>query len=92
MTTIYNYKKMDGTTRNITVDPSKTQEFRPMQAFFWEWDTDDTHMRVWDIENEGWRTLIMANIIDTTYVCISDTFYNTDETVEGEEILTYNLN
>jgi len=40
-------------------------------------------MRVWDIENEGWRTLIMENIIDTNYVCISDTFYNSDETVEG---------
>ena len=83
MTTIYNYKKKDGTTRNITVDPSKTQEFRPMQAFFWEWDTDDTHMRVWDIENEGWRTLIMENIIDTIQ-CWG--FYNSDETVEGEEI------
>ena len=87
MTTIYYYLKKDGTTRNITVDPSKTQEFRPMQAFFWEWDTDDTHMRVWDIEKKVWRTLIMDNIINTTYVCISDTFYNTDETVEGEEIL-----
>ena len=84
MTTIYNYKKKDGTTRNITVDPSKTQEFRPMQAFFWEWDTDDTHMRVWDIENEGWPTLIMENIIDTIQ-CWG--FYNSDETVEGEEIL-----
>ena len=87
MTTIYNYKKKDGTVRDITVDPSKTTEFRPMQAFFWEDDMDDTHMRVWDFENEGWRTLIMKNIIDTTYVCISDTFYNSDETVEDEYIV-----
>ena len=31
MTTIYNYKKKDGTTRNITVDPSKIEEFTPAE-------------------------------------------------------------
>ena len=97
MTTIYNYKKMDGTTRNITVDPSKIEEFTPACR---EYFIDDltgtslawrrsqpvihTHMRVWDIENEGWPTLIMENIIDTIQ-CWG--FYNSDETVEGEEIL-----
>ena len=100
MTTIYYYLKKDGTTRNITVDPSKIEEFTPACR---EYFIDDltgtslawrrsqpvihTHMRVWDIENEGWRTLIMDNIINTKTVCISDTFYNSDETVEGEEIL-----
>ena len=97
---IFTYKKLNNTYRDVVIDPSKTEEFTPACR---EYFIDDltgtslawrraqpvihTHMRVWDIEKKGWRTLIMDNIINTTYVCISDTFYNTDETVEGEEIL-----
>ena len=92
--TAYDYTKQDGTQRYVIARPNElgsTQiDFTPENHI--NHDSVHTHTRVWDAENEGWRTLIMDNIINTTYVCISDTFYNTDEMGDDEEILTYNLN
>ena len=57
MTTTYKYKKLDGTIRNITCDNKKTKLFNLSN------NSKDTHALIWDIENNGWKTLIIENII-----------------------------
>ena len=67
MYTAYNYTKQDGTQRYVIARPNdlgSTQiDFTPENHI--NHDSVHTHTRVWDAENEGWRTLILANIKDT---------------------------
>ena len=67
MYTAYNYTKQDGTQRYVIARPNdlgSTQiDFTPENHI--NHDSVHTHTRVWDAENEGWRTLILANINDT---------------------------
>jgi len=65
--TAYDYTKQDGTQRYVIARPNElgsTQiDFTPENHI--NHDSVHTHTRVWDAENEGWRTLILANIKDT---------------------------
>jgi hypothetical protein len=69
---IYLYKKLDGTVRSIKVDSSKTEELSLPSLRYEQKDdvtylvpsSEITHLRVWDIENCGWRTLIKSNILN----------------------------
>ena len=65
--TAYDYTKQDGTQRYVIARPNElgsTQiDFTPENHI--NHDSVHTHTRVWDAENEGWRTLILANINDT---------------------------
>jgi hypothetical protein len=71
---IFTYKKLDNTIRDVVVDPNKTEEFSPYSSHvftlsddneFWRLTPPETHthFRVWDVENNGWRTLIKSRII-----------------------------
>ena len=69
---IFTYKKLNNTYREIVVDPSKTEEFTPLSHYYFTDNGDGflrltqpetfTHLRVWDVENNGWRTLIKSRI------------------------------
>ena len=70
---IFTYKKLNNSYREVVVDPSKTEEFTPLSRYyfidngngFWRWTQPEnhTHLRVWDVENQGWRTLIKERIM-----------------------------
>ena len=51
---VYRYHKLDGTTRDIYTDRETTLFNR--------------YLRVWDIENHGWRTLIRDRIEDSNEI------------------------
>ena len=58
----YKYRKNDGTIRNIYYDKiqfynNKKYNKTPYQK------EGDTHAVLWDIENDGWRTIILEKII-----------------------------
>lgn len=57
MPVTYKYKKRDGNIRNIVCDETKIKKFNFSN------NSEDTHALVWDLENKGWRTLILDNII-----------------------------
>ena len=63
--TAYDYTKQDGTQRYVIARPNElgsTQiDFTPENHIKGE-PSPHTHTRVWDAENEGWRTLILSNI------------------------------
>ena len=89
---IFTYKKLNNTYRDVVIDPSKTEEFTPACR---EYFIDDltgtslawrraqpvihTHMRVWDIENEGWRTLVKNRIIYTVDEDSDEDMFGEDE-------------
>ena len=77
-TSVFTYKKLNNTFRDVVVDPSKTEEFTPRSSYVFTTSDDGeffiltppeihTHLRVWDVENEGWRTLIKSNIKSVTH-------------------------
>lgn len=62
----YKYKKLDGSTHYITINPSKTMffdNFEP-QELHPHPHPDDTHVRVFDLENKCWKILSIQNIFD----------------------------
>ena len=69
---IFTYKKLNNTYRDVVIDPSKTEEFTPLSHYYFTDNGDGflrltqpetfTHLRVWDVENNGWRTLIKSRI------------------------------
>lgn len=71
---IFTYKKLNNSYREVVVDPSKTEEFTPLSRHYFidngngVWrrtqPENHTHLRVWDVENEGWRTLIKERIMN----------------------------
>lgn len=71
---IFTYKKLNNSYREVVVDPSKTEEFTPLSRYYfidngngvWRWTQPEnhTHLRVWDVENQGWRTLIKERIMN----------------------------
>ena len=74
-TSVFTYKKLNNTFRDVVVDPSKTEEFTPRSSYVFTTSDDGeffiltppeihTHLRVWDVENEGWRTLIKSRIMN----------------------------
>ena len=63
MTTTYKYTKKNGEKRDVIVESSKTTEF----AITRDDEQIETHINVWDVENEGWRTLIKSNIKSVTH-------------------------
>ena len=91
MISIFTYKKFNNTYRDVVIDPSKTEEFTPRSEYFIDdltgtslaWRRAQpvvhTHMRVWDIEKKGWRTLVKNRILYTVdedeedHMCDCDT-------------------
>ena len=73
-TSIFTYKKLNNSYREVVIDPSKTEEFTPIYRHYFIDNGDGvwrrtqpenhTHLRVWDVENEGWRTLIKERIMN----------------------------
>ena len=86
---IFTYKKLNNTYRDVVIDPSKTEEFTPLSHYYFTDNGDGflrltqpetfTHMRVWDIENEGWRTLVKNRIIYTVDEDADEDMFGEDE-------------
>ena len=59
----YEYKKKDGTIRNIICNENTVSYFKPNGIQKKHRDNNHTHLILWDIEKQSWKTLIMKNII-----------------------------
>lgn len=71
-----NFTKVNGDnrfmlcTKNEALIPSEHSQFKGSNTK----DLSDTHLKVFDLENQGWRTIIIENIIS---------FFVTDDNDKG---------
>jgi hypothetical protein len=102
MIVTYNYTKQNGETRDIVTDGRSEEftpkyikkNYPPIyeEDKNWVWVQHGlhwiphTHARVYDTENQGWRT-IFKNKINHSRTSFEDEVEGTEEEVEGEEIL-----
>lgn len=76
--TIYVYRKKDGTIRKINCDKNTISYFGKDNIKRKIQNDEDTHLILWDNEKEGWRTLIIENILN------EESDYNKNEYFSNE--------